>query len=171
MDQVGACLSDLRNDDDAEVAMTFSELLNIAGGMLSLDGWILAAYMFCVGITASLLGLNKVHGQFFLLWFFGLLAAFLAPSYRDVVIEAHFPYVFIFCFGVVGVGLALAGFVAICLSPAIFAFLSKLKGKWWLLTANIAMVFPFGPVILFVFVLREYKKSLATMAGEIVQSA
>lgn len=139
--------------------MTFSELLNIAGGMLSLDGWVLAAYMFCVGLTAAVLGLEKLRGQFFLLCFLGLLAAFTAPYYRDVVIEARFPHVFIFCFGVVGVGLALAGLLAICLSPAIFAFLAKIKGKWWMLTANIAMLFPLGPVILFIFVLREYKKS------------
>lgn len=150
--------------------MTYTELLNIASGMLSLDGWILAAYMFLAGIIAAVLRLKKQQGQFFLLWFLGLLAAFCAPSYSDVVIDARFPYVFIFCFGIVGVGLGLAGLVAICLSPTIFAFLSEVKGKWWMLTANIAMVFPFGPVILFIFVLREYKKSLATMAGELAQT-
>lgn len=150
--------------------MTYTELLNIAGGLLSFDGWFLAAYMLLVGVIAAILKLKRVPGQFFGLWLLGLLTAFLGPSYSDVVIEARFPLVFVFCFGIVGVGLAGAGFVAICLSPSIFAFLSKIKGKWWLLTANIAMVFPFGPVILFIFVLREYKKSLATMAGERVQT-
>jgi len=150
--------------------MTYTDLLSLASSLLSFDGWFLAAYMFLAGLVAAILRLRTAQGQFFLLWFLGLLAAFFAPSYSDVVIDARFPYVFIFCFGVVGVGLAIAGFVAICLSPSIFAFISKIKGKWWLLMANIAMVFPFGPVILFIFVLREYKKSLATMAGELVQA-
>jgi hypothetical protein len=150
--------------------MTYTDLLTLASSLLSFDGWFLAAYMFLAGLVAAILRLRKAQGQFFLLWFLGLLAAFFAPSYSEVVIDARFPYVFIFCFGVVGVGLAIAGFVAICLSPSIFAFISKIRGKWWMLTANIAMVFPFGPVILFIFVLREYKKSLATMAGDLVQS-
>ncbi len=150
--------------------MSYEDLLTIASNLLSFDGWFLAAYMFLAGIVAAILGLRAAQEQFFLLWFLGLLAAFLAPWYSDVIIDARFPYVFLFCFGIVGVGLAVTGFVAICLSPSIFAFISNTKGRWWMLTANIAMVFPFGPVILFIFVLKEYKKSLATMAGELVQS-
>ncbi|CAN5201502.1 hypothetical protein BH10CYA1_BH10CYA1_49130 [soil metagenome] len=150
--------------------MSYTDLLTIASNLLSFDGWFLAVYMFLAGIVAAILQLRSAQGQFFLLWFLGLLAAFCAPWYSDVIIDARFPYVFLFCFGIVGVGLALAGFVAICMSPSIFAFISKIKGRWWMLTANIAMVFPFGPVILFIFVLREYKKSLATMAGDLVQS-
>lgn len=91
--------------------MTYTELLNIAGGLLSFDGWFLAAYMLLVGVIAAILKLKRVPGQFFGLWLLGLLTAFLGPSYSDVVIEARFPLVFVFCFGIVGVGLAGAGFV------------------------------------------------------------
>jgi hypothetical protein len=150
--------------------MTYTDLLNVAGMMLSFDGWILATYMFLVALSATFLGLKTQPGQFFLYWFLGIVLGFLGGGYSDLVIEARFPYVFMFCFGIVGVGLAIAGLLAICLSPAIFAFSSRLPGRRWLLAANVAMVFPLGPVILFYFVLRTYKKTLATIPGDLVQS-
>jgi hypothetical protein len=57
------------------------------------------------------------------------------------------------------------GFIAICFAPSIFAFMFKTTGRRLLLVANLAMVFPFGPVILFYFALRDYKKALATIPG------
>jgi hypothetical protein len=145
--------------------MTYTDLLNLAGIMLSLDGWVLATYMFLAALIAAAMGLKTKPGEFFFLWFLGLILAFLGPGYSDTVIQARFPYVFIFCFGIVGVGFAIGGFIAICFAPSIFAFLFKTSGRRWLLAANLAMVFPFGPVILFYFALRDYKKSLATING------
>ena len=156
--------------DDYRYSMTYIDLLNIAGNLMSFDGWIVAAYMFLNGLSAAILNLKPERGKFFLYGFLGLLLALLAPSYSNVVVEARFPYVFIFCFGIVGIGLALAGFLAICFSPAIFAFLSNMKGRRAWLLANIPLVFPFGPVILFFFVLKDYRQAIATTTGDLVQT-
>lgn len=149
--------------------MTYTDLLNAAGILLSADGWLLAFYMFFVFLIAMVFQLEDRQRQFFWLFIAGLAIGFLGPSYADTIVEARFPYVFIFCFGVLGIGLAVAGFASICFAPSIFAFAQRIDSRRLLLAANIAMVFPLGPVILFVFVLKEYKKSLATLRGDQVQ--
>ncbi len=145
--------------------MTYLDLLNVVGVLLSLDGWLLAGYMFLAALIATAMSIKVITARLFFLWFAGLLLANLASGYTDLVIQARLPYVFIFCLGVVGLGFAIALFVAICFSPSIFAFATRLPSRRWLVAANVAMVFPFGPVILFFFVLREYKSLFATKSG------
>ncbi|HEY9677772.1 MAG TPA: hypothetical protein V6C76_07170 [Drouetiella sp.] len=150
--------------------MSYTDFLDIVGGLLSFDGVVITAYMFLAGLIATVLHLQPQSARFFRYCLLGILVFFLGQNFTGIVVEARLPYSFMFSLGVVGLGTAILGLLAVTFSPSIFAFAEHTRRRKLMLALNFPMLFPFGPVILFFFVLRDYRQSIATISGDSVQT-